>query len=49
MVDKNQQQTKQTHQVNILQSLEHRLETARAKGDQDLIKKLEAEKRYYNN
>ena len=49
MAEKNQQQAKQTHQVNILQSLEHRLATARTKGDKDLIEKLEAEKRYFTN
>lgn len=37
-----------THRVNILKSLEHRLEVARAKGDRDLIRQLEAEKSYYS-
>lgn len=49
MTQENQQGAKQTHRVNILQSLEHRLAAARAKGDRDLIEKLEAEKRYYSN
>jgi hypothetical protein len=38
----------ETHRVNILKSLEHRLEVARAKGDRDLIRQLEAEKSYYS-
>lgn len=32
-----------THVVNIRQNLEHRLQVARAKGDQNLIRLLEAE------
>ncbi len=37
------------HQANILKSLEHRLEVARAKGETNLIQQLEAEKRYFNS
>jgi hypothetical protein len=39
--------TKKIHRANLLKSLEHRLEQARAKGETELINKLEAEKRYY--
>jgi len=35
----------ETHRANIRKSLEHRLEVARAAGDQDLIRALEAEYR----
>ena len=45
---KNFQQSAQTHRANIQRSLEHRLEVARAKGDETLIRQLEQEKRYYN-
>ncbi|MBE9167022.1 hypothetical protein IQ238_05550 [Pleurocapsales cyanobacterium LEGE 06147] len=38
----------ETHRVNLLKILEHRLEVARAKGDENLIRQLEAEKSYYN-
>jgi hypothetical protein len=38
----------ETHRINILKSLEHRLEVARAKGDKNLIRQLEAEKSHYN-
>lgn len=41
------EQAAQTHQANILKSLEHRLEVARAKGEQNLVLQLEAEKSYY--
>ncbi|MEQ8753007.1 MAG: DUF4278 domain-containing protein [Coleofasciculus sp. G1-WW12-02] len=36
-------QTSITHLENICQSLEHRLDVARAKGDQDLVRQLEKE------
>lgn len=42
------QQVAQTHRANIQKSLEHRLQVARAKGDERLIRQLEAEKNYYN-
>ncbi|MEQ9481598.1 arginine synthesis PII-interacting regulator PirA [Coleofasciculus sp. F4-SAH-05] len=37
------QQTSITHLENICQSLERRLDVARAKGDQDLVRQLEKE------
>ncbi|MCC5608883.1 hypothetical protein LC612_19350 [Nostoc sp. CHAB 5834] len=36
----------ETHRENIQKSLEHRLQVARAKGDVQLIRQLEAEMRY---
>ncbi len=36
------------HRANILKSLEHRLQVARAKGQSNLIQQLEAEKIYYS-
>lgn len=38
----------ETHRVNIQRSLQHRLEVARAKGDEKLISQLQAEINYYN-
>ncbi|WP_414515134.1 hypothetical protein [Nostoc sp. PCC 9305] len=38
--------SRETHRANIQRSLEHRLEIARAKGDEQLIRQLEAEMRY---
>lgn len=38
----------QTHRVSIQRSLQHRLEVARAKGDESLISQLQAEFNYYN-
>jgi hypothetical protein len=35
-----------THKVNIQKSLEHRLQVAIAKGDQNLIRQIEAEIKY---
>lgn len=37
------QKTAETHRANIEKRLQHRLEVARAKGDQNLIRLLEAE------
>lgn len=37
-----------THRVNIQRSLQHRLEVARAKGDENLLRQLQAEISYYN-
>lgn len=34
------------HRQSLIKSLEHRLEVARAKGDETLIRQLEAEARY---
>lgn len=42
------QKASQTHRASIQRSLEHRLQVARAKGDENLIRQLEAEKNYYN-
>jgi len=36
------------HRVNIQRSLQHRLEVAKAKGDENLIRQLQAEMSYYN-
>jgi hypothetical protein len=37
---------REAHRESIQKSLEHRLEVARAKGDEQLIRQLEAEIRY---
>lgn len=39
---------REVHQWNIKRSLEHRLEVARAKGDENLIRLLEAEMKYFS-
>ncbi len=36
------------HRDNIQKSLQHRLEVARAKGDDNLVRLLEAEANYYS-
>lgn len=41
-------QTAAIHRQNIQKNLQHRLEVARAKGDQQLIRVLEAEASYFN-
>jgi hypothetical protein len=41
-------QAAETHTRNIKKSLEHRLEVARAKGDEQLIRQLEAEMTHYS-
>lgn len=38
---------REAHRENIIRSLQHRLEVARAKGDENLIRQLEAEMRYF--
>ncbi|WP_017316548.1 arginine synthesis PII-interacting regulator PirA [Mastigocladopsis repens] len=38
---------REAHQLNIKRSLEHRLQVARAKGDEKLIRQLEAEMKYF--
>ena len=43
------QKVVQTHRANILKSLEHRWQVALLKGDDKLIRQLEAEKQYYNS
>jgi hypothetical protein len=42
------QRAAQTHRFNIQRSLQHRLEVAKAKGDETLIRQLQAEMNYYN-
>lgn len=42
------QQAGAAHRANIQKSLQHRLEVARANGDESLIRQLEAEVNYYN-
>jgi hypothetical protein len=39
-------QTKEVHRQNLRKNLEHRLEVAKAQGDEKLIHQLEAEMRY---
>jgi hypothetical protein len=41
-------QAAQAHRLSIQRSLQHRLEVAKAKGDEDLIRQLEAEMNYFN-
>lgn len=36
------------HRVNIQKSLQHRMEVARAQGDENLVRQLEAEINYHN-
>ncbi|MDF5711176.1 MAG: hypothetical protein PUP90_26770 [Nostoc sp. S4] len=38
---------REAHRENIQKSLEHRLQVARVKGDEQLIRQLEAEMKYY--
>jgi hypothetical protein len=38
--------SREAHRANIQKSLEHRLQVARAKGDEQLIRQLETEMRY---
>jgi hypothetical protein len=49
-MNKNRQETvkkaAQTHHVNMQRNLQRRLEAARAKGDEALIRQLEAEAKY---
>jgi len=42
------QKAAEAHRVNIQKSLEHRLEVARAQGNEQLVRQLEAESNYYN-
>lgn len=50
MVDKKRQEvlarTSQAHRDSLQKNLQHRLEVARAKGDETLIRMLEAEANY---
>lgn len=41
-------QAAEAHRANIQKSLQHRLEVARANGDENLIRQLEAEINYRN-
>lgn len=41
-------QASDAHRVNIQRSLEHRLQVARANGDDKLVRQLEAEMSYFN-
>lgn len=41
------QKAREAHKQNIQRSLEHRLQVARAKGDEKLIRQLEAEMNYF--
>ncbi|AFY86152.1 MAG: hypothetical protein CLLPBCKN_002782 [Chroococcidiopsis cubana SAG 39.79] len=41
-------QAAEAHRQNIQKSLQHRLDVARANGDENLIRQLEAEMRYFN-
>lgn len=43
-----QQKAAAAHRDSIKKSLQHRLEVARASGDEKLIRHLEAEVNYYN-
>lgn len=38
----------EAHRLNIQRSLQHRLEVAKAKGDENLVRQLEAEMNYFN-
>lgn len=40
-------QADKTHQESVIKTLQHRLEVAKDKGDQDLVRQLEAEMSYY--
>jgi hypothetical protein len=41
-------QAAEVHRQNIQRSLQHRLDVARANGDENLIRQLEAEMKYFN-
>ncbi|MBC6421481.1 MAG: hypothetical protein GDA43_09570 [Hormoscilla sp. SP5CHS1] len=38
------QEVAKVHRANILENLEHRLQVARSRGDQELVRQLEKEK-----
>jgi hypothetical protein len=42
------QEAGRNHSASIQKSLDHRLQVARAKGDENLIRQLEAEQKYFN-
>lgn len=41
------QKAEEVHKQSMKKSVEYRLEVARAKGDENLIRQLEAERAYY--
>jgi hypothetical protein len=41
-------QAREAHKLNIKRTLEHRLKVAREKGDENLIRQLEAEMKYFS-
>lgn len=41
-------QAASAHRVNIQRSIEHRLQVAKANGDEQLVRQLEAEMSYFN-
>ncbi|GAB1543048.1 hypothetical protein NUACC21_57220 [Scytonema sp. NUACC21] len=41
-------QAREAHKLNIQRTLEHRLKIAREKGDENLIRQLEAEMKYFS-
>ncbi len=45
--NKDANNAKQAHRNNILKTLDHRLQVAKANGQTALVDQLEAEKRYY--
>jgi hypothetical protein len=51
-MNRNRQQAakkaREAHRMNIQRSLQHRLEVARTKGDETLIRQLEAELQYFS-
>jgi hypothetical protein len=42
------QRARQIHRENIQRSLQHRLEVARTRGDEKLIRQLEEEMKYFS-
>lgn len=38
----------EAHRLNIQRSLQHRMEVAKAQGDENLLRQLEAEMNYFN-
>lgn len=44
--DETLKQAASSHRQSLLKSLQHRLEVARAKGDENLVRQLEAEAQY---
>lgn len=41
-------QASEAHRLNIQRSLQHRIEVAKANGDENLLRQLEAEMNYFN-